>query len=198
METTPNKINPKISNEELNMLPLRSFNGKIVLVTRPDQVSCAFKEIVDHEAVGFDTETRPVFVKGQRNDISLIQVAIPDKVFLFRLRHTGFREEITSFLENEGIRKAGVALRDDIKGLQRLTPFVPGGFVELAEMAFKAGIEEEGVKKLTGLLLGFRISKSAQTSNWDATVLNQSQLLYAATDAWVCLKIHERLRSLCT
>ena len=47
---------------------------------------------------------------------------------------------------------------------------------------------------LTALLLGFRISKSAQTSNWDSDQLNEKQISYAATDAWVCLKIYDILK----
>lgn len=124
-----------------------------------------------------------------------MQIALPDKVFLIRINKTGVEQEILDFLENENILKAGVALRDDIKALQRLKKFTPKGVVELADMARKAGLMEEGVKKLTGLLLGFRVSKTAQTSNWEAAALNEKQISYAATDAWVCLEIYKKLKS---
>jgi ribonuclease D len=182
-----------ITHEEINELPLGAFEGKIVVVDEAGNLVKAFKEISQHPVVGFDTETKPVFVRGRQNKVALMQIALPEKTFLIRITHTGLHQEVINFLENENILKAGVALRDDIKALQRLKKFEPRGIVELADMAKKAGLEIEGVKKLAGLLLGFRISKSAQTSNWEANVLNEKQISYAATDAWVCLEIYKKL-----
>ena len=182
-----------ITNEEINELPLSAYDGKIVVISDPEELDDAFAEINEHTVVGFDTETKPVFVRGQMNKVSLMQIALPDKVFLIRIKFTGMTPQIIAFLENENIQKAGVALRDDIKALQRLKRFKPNGVTELAEMGKKAGLEVEGVKKLTGLLLGFRISKTAQTSNWEAEQLTDKQISYAATDAWVCLKIYDKL-----
>jgi len=82
-----------------------------------------------------------------------------------------------------------------VKALQRLKKFIPQGITELADMAKQTGLQEEGVKKLTGLLLGFRVSKAAQTSNWEAPELNEKQISYAATDAWVCLEIYKKLEN---
>jgi ribonuclease D len=189
-------IQKTISHEEINLLPLKSFHGKIVLITEPKDLQRAFKEIKEHDVVGFDTETKPAFVKGQVHKVSLLQLAIPHKVFLIRLNFTGMDSEITKFLENEKILKAGVGIRDDIKILHRLGRFTAGGFTELSTMAREAGLEVESVKKLTALLLGFRISKGAQTSNWEAATLNEKQVMYAATDAWVCLEIYRKLSKL--
>lgn len=186
-------IQKTISHEEINLLPLKSFHGKIVLITEPKDLHKAFKEIKEHDVVGFDTETKPAFVKGQVHKVSLLQLAIPHKVFLIRLNFTGMDGEIIKFLENEKILKAGVGIRDDIKILHRLGRFTAGGFTELSTMAREAGLEVESVKKLTALLLGFRISKGAQTSNWEAANLNEKQIMYAATDAWVCLEIYRKL-----
>lgn len=185
-----------ITHEEINDLPLGAFEGKVVIVSDEKNVPRAFAEIHEHQEVGFDTETKPVFVKGHQNKVSLMQIATPDTVFLIRLKFTGMHPAIINFLENDKILKAGVALRDDIKALQRLNFYEPGGFVELAELSKKAGLQVESVKKLTAVLLGFRISKSAQTSNWEAESLNEKQISYAATDAWVCLEIYKRLKSL--
>ena len=185
-----------ITNEEINALPLGAFEGKVFVIDHADDLSKIFSEIEHHSVVGFDTETKPVFVRGHQNKVALMQVALPDKVFLIRINKTGVQAEVLHFLENENILKAGVALRDDIKALQRLKRFSPKGVTELAEMAKKAGLMEEGVKKLTGLLLGFRVSKTAQTSNWEAVVLNEKQISYAATDAWVCLEIYNKLISI--
>ena len=184
-----------ISNEEINALPLGAFEGKVIVVSEEKKVAHAFDEIKEHGVVGFDTETKPVFVRGQQNKVALMQVALPEKVFLIRLKQTGIPSHLVEFLESDKILKAGVALRDDIKALQKLKHYTPAGFIELANLGKEAGLEVESVKKLTALLLGFRISKSSQTSNWEADVLHEKQISYAATDAWVCLQIYKKLTS---
>jgi ribonuclease D len=186
-----NKIT--ITNEEINELPLGAFEGKVSLLADKSKVEKAFAEINKHRLVGFDTETKPVFVSGHYNKVALMQIALPGKVYLIRLKQTGLTQPIIDFLEDETILKAGVALRDDIKGLQKLAHYHPRGFVELAHLSKEAGLQVESVKKLTALLLGFRISKSAQTSNWEAETLNEKQISYAATDAWACLEIYNKL-----
>ena len=182
-----------ITSEEINELPLRAFEGKTVVISEETHLKKAFEEINKSGAVGFDTETRPVFVRGHQHKVALIQIALSHKVFLIRLQQTGMTTEIIHFLQNEHILKVGVALRDDIKALQRLKRFKPAGVFELTELSRKAGIEAEGLKKLTALVLNFRISKSAQTSNWEAEELNEKQISYAATDAWVCREIYHKL-----
>ena len=182
-----------ITNEEVNELPLGAFEGKVDIIDHADQLEEVFDEINGHSIVGFDTETKPVFVSGQYNKVSLVQIALPEKVFLIRLNPIGMTPQLIHFFENERILKAGVALRDDIKALQKLKHFKPDGFFELADLAKKTGLQVESVKKLTALLLGFRISKSAQTSNWEAAFFNEKQISYAATDAWVCLHIYHKL-----
>lgn len=187
-------LSKTISHDEINALPLKAFVGEILLITKATQLSEVFAEIQKHPVVGFDTETRPAFVKGQVFNVALLQLAIPGKVFLIRLTLTKLTKEIVHFFENENIIKAGVGIRDDIKTLHRLEKFTPAGFAELSTMARETGLEVESVKKLTALLLGFRISKGAQTSNWEAERLNEKQLVYAATDAWVCLEIYKKLK----
>ena len=183
-----------ITAEEINNLPLRTFEGKTFVVSNPDQLSKIVREIESHEVVGFDTETRPSFKKGQMYQVSLLQLAIPDKVFLIRLNHTGVTEELAGLFSNSRIIKAGVGIRDDLKALQKLRPFEPVNCYDLSTLAKEAGLQVESVKKLTALLLGFRISKSAQTSNWEVTTFTQKQIEYAATDAWVCLMLYHKLK----
>lgn len=191
--TKPINENTSITNEEINLLPLGAFEGKIVIISDSEKLGEAFEEISTHPHIGFDTETKPVFVRGHYNKVAILQIALPEKVFLIRLMATGITPEMVKFLQDEEIKKAGVAIRDDIKALQHLQRFKPQGFVELAQLSKESGLKVESVKKLTALLLGFRISKSAQTSNWEAEQLNEKQISYASTDAWVCLKIYEKL-----
>ncbi len=182
-----------ITNEELNELPLGAYEGPVEVISEKEKLSKAFDEISRYTKVGFDTETKPVFVKGQRNKVALLQVATPEKVYLVRLKATGITEEIIDFLQNGSILKIGVGIRDDIKAIQHIKRFQPAGFIELTDITKQAKLEVESVKKLTGLVLGFRISKSAQTSNWEAEQLDSKQISYAATDAWVCLGIYDQL-----
>jgi ribonuclease D len=182
-----------ITAEELTALPLKAFSGKVQVVTDPANFAKVAQELSRHPVIGFDTETRPSFTKGQSYRVALLQLAIPQKVFLIRLHQTGINDDIISIFENPDIIKAGVAIRDDIKALQKIKRFHPNAFVELATMSKEAGLQVESVKKLTGLLLGFRISKNAQTSNWEALTLTEKQIEYAATDAWVCLEVYKKL-----
>jgi len=183
-----------ITPEELNQLPLGAYDGEVEVVTDPADVPAALETIARFDRVGFDTETKPVFVRGQSNKVAILQLATPAKAYLFRLTSTGLTAEMKSFFENANILKIGVAIRDDIKALQALKKFNPQGFVELTTLTKAAGFEVEGLKKLTALILGFRISKSAQTSNWEAPKLDEKQINYAATDAWVCLRMYEAIR----
>jgi ribonuclease D len=190
-DTSESRVN--ITSEELNLLPLKAFQGKVQVITDPAQFSKVTREIEKHAVVGFDTETRPSFKKGQMFKVALLQLATPGKVFLIRTHYTSITDELVSLFENPAIVKAGVAIRDDIKALQKIKKFNPTAFTDLAVMAKEAGLQVESVKKLAGLLLGFRISKSAQTSNWEALTLTEKQIEYAATDAWVCLELYHHL-----
>lgn len=183
-----------ITNEALNELPLGAYEGEVVLISEPEKVGHAVRDIARHSNVGFDTETKPVFVRGRTNKVAILQLATPERVYLFRLTSTGVTAEMKELFENPRILKIGVAIRDDIKALQLLKKFNPQGFVELTAVTKEKAFEVEGVKKLTALILGFRISKSAQTSNWEAPKLDEKQITYAATDAWVCLKMYEALK----
>lgn len=185
-----------ISKDDINLLPLDKYEGPVVLVDRPDQLKGAFERINKEKFVGFDTETKPVFVKGETNEVSLLQIALPDAVYLIRIHQTGLGDEIIAFFENEHIQKLGVGLRDDLIFLRRIKEFTPAGFIELNELVNKINIEANGLRKLTAIILGFRISKNAQVSNWEAPVLNEKQLIYAATDAWVCLEMFKKLSDL--
>jgi ribonuclease D len=182
-----------VSPEEVNDLPLTSFEGKIVLVTDPDKVAEAVKEIEEHPVVGFDTETRPTFKKGQFNHVSLVQIGIPKKVFLFRVNQTGMTDDLIRLLSDDDIKKLGVGLHDDVIGLQKLRFFEAGGFVELHKFVSELGVRNTGLRKLAAIILAIRISKSQQTSNWENPKLTENQMRYAATDAWVCLEMYDEL-----
>jgi ribonuclease D len=183
----------KISGEELLDLPLKQFEGDIVMVETPKMAKIAVKYLQDFEVIGFDTETRPSFRKGDNHRVALLQLATNDKAFLIRVQKAGLTQEVRDLLINPNILKPGVAIRDDLKALQKIQNFRPGGFIELQERARLIGINDFSLKKLCAIILGFRISKSQQLSNWESDQLTDQQLLYAATDAWASLKIYEKL-----
>ena len=182
-----------IKPEEILTLPYGSFRGRIMVVEKPADVKKAITHISKESLLGFDTETRPSFKKGQVFKVAMLQLATADQAWLFRLHHTGFPPELKELLSDQHTTKCGVAIRDDLKALQKIEPFEPGGFIELAALSKQKGLEVEGLRKLAAILLGIRISKSAQTTNWESRILTGKQVEYAATDAWACLEIYRRL-----
>ena len=183
----------RITKEEVNQLPSGRYEGEIEIISDPKDVAGAFAEIQRHPVAGWDTETKPAFKKGQNHPTALLQIAIPEKAYLFQLLKTGFTIEMVRFFENPNIAKPGVAILDDVRGLNKLRRFTPQGVEELADIATKLGIETTGARNLTAIFLGFRISKNQQTSNWEKDPLTEGQVRYAATDAWICLEIYNYL-----
>jgi ribonuclease D len=182
-----------IDKQELAELPLIQFEGNITLVESKDEYMASIDYLSGQKILGFDTETKPAFKKGVVNEVALLQLSTKDRAFLFRLNKIGLPNGLKGILENPGIQKIGVAIRDDIKGLQKLNYFKPGGFVELQELVKGYGIQDFSLKKLSAIVLGYRISKSQRITNWEAPELSEAQQIYAATDAWISHRIFESL-----
>ena len=180
-----------ITNDELTEMPLKSFEGEIIVVDSKRKIKRAVKELSRHRVIGFDTETKPSFKKGVNNKVALLQLSTRNRAYLFRINRFGLPAEIVDLLTSKDILKPGVAIRDDIKGLQEYTAFEPAGFIELQDEAKEMGIQNFSLKKLTAIACGFRISKGQQLTNWEAPELTEAQQLYAATDAWASLVIFE-------
>ena len=179
-----------ITKEELVELPLKWFEGEIIVVNSKETHRQAVEVLSGQSIIGFDTETKPAFKKGVFNKVALLQLSTDKQAFLIRVNKIGLSDEICAILSNPDIIKPGVAIRDDIKGLQKWKRFNPGGFVELQDSAVELGIQNFSLKKLTAITCGFRISKGQQLTNWEADELTEKQQIYAATDAWTSLKIY--------
>ena len=184
-----------IDKEELKKLPLQTFPGTIHVVDSMAGLKKYLPVLKQETVLGFDTETRPSFRKGLVNQISLVQIATPFHAFLFRISALDLPDELIELFEDDSIIKVGAALRDDLIDLRRIRDFKAGGFLDLQKYVEAFGIENKGVAKLSGIVLGFRISKNQQLSNWDAEALTEAQKEYAATDAWICLKIYLELQN---
>lgn len=182
-----------ITKEELIDLPLRWFEGEIIVVDCKEKIAPAVESLSQEPLLGFDTETKPSFKKGVINKVALLQLSAKNKAYLFRLHKIGLPEVVCRLLANPDIIKTGVAIHDDIKGLQNWKNFKPGGFNDLQDHAKSLGITDFSLKKLAAIICGFRISKGQQLTNWEADVLTDAQQIYAATDAWAALEIFENI-----
>ncbi|OUX38340.1 MAG: hypothetical protein CBE26_01600 [Kiritimatiellaceae bacterium TMED266] len=175
----------EISKAEINELSMQAYEGPIVTCKTPEQAEEAAQELLQETLLGFDTETRPSFRKGEYYLPALLQLASSQTVYLFQLHQCTLTPKLIQLLSRPDILKVGVALKRDVDELKQLTPFEANGFVELATIAEAANIKNLGLRALTALLFGFRISKKEQVSNWAKKELSDGQKKYAATDAWL-------------
>ena len=186
-------INFTITPEELNELPIGGWEGETILIDKPEDVGPAIQAISKETIIGIDTETRPAFKKGVVYRISLIQIATRDCVYLFRINLVGLSAGLTKLFESEEIMKVGIDLHYDINHLQHSKRFTARNVIELNSYCKQKGFLVMGLRKLSAIILGIRISKRQQTSNWEAETYTPAQIKYAATDAWACRELFIRL-----
>ncbi len=192
-----NSFSISISKEQLSGLPTVEFPGSITVVeTIPDALE-ALSYLSTCKAVGFDTETKPNFRKGQTNTVSLIQLSTLDHSFLFRLNKLGFFKELRDFMESDKVVKVGLSLRDDFHVLHRIAAFEPTNFIDLQNVVKSFHIADSSLQKIYGIIFNGRISKSQRLSNWEAAQLSPGQMIYASIDAWACLRIYRHLMAGC-
>lgn len=182
-----------IEKSEVAGMPTAAFSGRIITIDTITDADKAVKALSSEKLLGIDTETRPSFRKGLQYEVSLIQLSTADTCFLIRLNRTGMPNSLVSLLENKDIIKVGLSLHDDYQSLCRRRKFKAGGFLDLQQHVTKYGIEEKSLQKIFAIVFGQRISKSQQLTNWENDVLTDKQKLYAATDAWACLEIYNKL-----
>lgn len=188
-----NHYKPSISKEEVSNMPVGTFSGEVYYIDSIEKLHMVEPILLKEKIVGFDTETKPAFKKGVTNIVSLLQLSTSSHAYLFRLNKIGLHDILRKILSNPDILKIGVAIHDDIGSLRKLNPFEPGGFIDLQPFVKEFGIEDNSLRKLAANILGFKISKRQQTSNWEAEILSTAQIEYAATDAWVCYEIYKTL-----
>ncbi|MCQ2383800.1 MAG: 3'-5' exonuclease domain-containing protein 2 [Paludibacteraceae bacterium] len=188
------EFNNNITKEDINLLPVVATDNQIIVVDTPEQVEAAINDLENGDLIGFDTETKPSFRKGERNTVSLLQLSNAKRCYLFRLQKIGRNDRIKTFLENPKVRKVGLSVRDDFRALSRWMEMAPMNFIELQFYVKAFGIEQMGLQKIFAIIFHRKISKRQQLSNWEAPHLSDAQQLYAATDAWACREIYYQLR----
>ena len=191
--STENTYIDKISNEQTALLPAIEFRGEIRIIEHERDIDDACRYLSEQPLVGFDTETRPSFRPGVTHRVSLLQLSSPERCYLFRLNKIPLAKPILRLLENRSLPKIGADVAGDLRSLRQIRHFRDGGFVDLQSIAPQWGIEEKSLRKLSAIVLGQRVSKAQRLSNWEAATLTGKQQLYAATDAWVCTRIYEKL-----
>jgi len=185
-----------ISREAMLELPIRRYEGPVHVVAGEPDLRRAVDDIVEEGVVGFDTETRPAFRPGESYLPSLVQLATARAVYLLQVQQHDFSGALREVLSSENTLKVGVSVSDDVRMLKRLFPFDERSVVDLGKVAERHGLKQTGIRNLAGIFLGARIPKGAKTTNWAARRLSPRQIVYAATDAWVCRELYLRFREL--
>lgn len=189
----PKTIYNKYDKKLIPSLPTAQFDGRIIVILTKGETEKAVNYLLLQPILGFDTETRPTFRKGEHHKVALLQVSTPDTCFLFRLNHTGLTPALIRLLEDNTVPKMALSWHDDVNGLQRLKQFNPGHFIDIQQLVKELGVEDMSLQKLYANLFGQKISKRQQLSNWEADILSTPQKLYAATDAWACINLYNEI-----
>jgi len=187
---------PVLSKADINLLPLKKYEGPVAVIADDETLRRTMPELLAEKILGFDIEIRPSFKVGDHFSPALLQLAGKKKVFLVQLKKVKHVHVLDALFSDDRVIKTGVAVSGDIEKLHEIMDFAPAAFIDLGKMAAKKGIKANGVRTLAAQLLGFRISKGAQCSNWERSELASAQILYAATDAWVCREIYLSLEKM--
>lgn len=186
----------KIDKKSISDLKRVDFYGRIFTVYTPSEAERAVDYLLSQPVLGFDTETRPSFQRGRHYRCALLQVSTSTECFLFRLNRIGMCPAVVRLLSDTTVTKVGLAWNNDILSLRELGKFKTGSFIDLQNMAREIGIEDQSLVKIYANLFNERISKAERLSNWERTELKDSQKLYAAIDAWACVRIYNELKRL--
>ena len=184
-----------ISKQQLAELPAAQFKGEIKVIDKADDISEAVAELYKSDIIGFDTETRPTFKKGQSNNVSLLQLSTRKKCFLFRLNRIGLDSKLIELLQDPSQLKIGLSIHDDFHNLNKLSHLEPKGFIDLQSYVKQYRIADNSLTKIYAVIFGKRISKGQRLTNWEADTLTPPQKSYAALDALACVDIYDFISS---
>ncbi len=188
---------PKIAIDKtvVATLPVVTYPGRVHVIDSTHNLDAAVRVLENSPLVGFDTETRPSFKRGDHHKMALIQLGNLDDCFLFRVNKIGVPDRLAQYLANPDLPKVGLSTQDDFNGLRRISDVKPAGFTELQKMVGQWGIQDISLQKIYAILFGEKISKGQRLTNWEAPTLSPAQQQYAAIDAWACIRIYNHLTS---
>ena len=192
----PSGFAREISREEMAALPIRRYEGEVVVVATQAELIRAWEDLAQERIVGWDTETRPAFRVGESYLPSLVQAATARAVYLFQLPKMDFKGVVAGLFAEPGIVKVGISVKDDLAKLAQVFPLAPAAVLDAGTVAKRHGLKQTGLRNLAGIFLGFRVPKGAKTTNWAAPQLSAQQVNYAATDAWACRELYLKFREL--
>jgi len=188
----------KFDKKAISDLPKVEFGGRIIVIQTAGEADRAVNYLMQFPQLGIDTETRPNFKPGGMNPVALLQVATPEACFLFRLNRFGLTDSLVQLFTSEAVEKIGLSLHDDWAQLRKRKDFQPVNYVELQDYVKPFGIQDMSLQKLYANFFGQKISKNQRLTNWEADVLTEPQKRYAATDAWSCLQLYQKMTELLT
>lgn len=193
---------PLSNNNALHLTPdteLPPYNGialsDIFLIATVQQAEQALTALLSAEVVGFDTESKPTFIKGETSQgPHLIQLATDRQAFLFPVGSKTNQQAVQRILESTQILKVGFGLSDDLKRLQTKMGITTQQVLDLsvALRGSNGSRNDIGAKRAVAQFFGMRLQKSKKTSttNWANAQLSERQMRYAADDAQVALRIY--------
>lgn len=196
----PSHHHPIPGKEEIALLaPFERLGmDRITLVRTAEQADRARDALCAATAWGFDTESKPTFVRDEVSEgPHIVQLATLDHAWVFQLQDAGCRARVAELLALQGVTKAGFGLGDDTKRIQARLGVAPADVVELNTVFRQRGYRKDmGVKAAVAVLFHRRFlkSKKAATSNWANERLTEAQVLYAANDAWAALRVFHALQ----
>lgn len=189
------KIFDRYDKNLITDLPRAIFEGKIVVIVSESEAKKVVQHLMKQPLLGFDTETRPTFLKGKTNKVSLLQVCTDNNTcYLFRLCRISLPSCLVKLLSDTRITKLGLSWHDDLHALMGRKTFHAGTFIDLQDLAAQMGIQDQSLQKLYANILGRKIAKGQRLSNWDADCLSEAQMRYAATDAWACIQLYKEMK----
>ncbi len=192
----PPHLPREISREEMAALPVRRYEGEVLLVQTPADLDRAWEDLARETTVGWDTETRPAFKVGESYLPSLVQAATAHAVYLFQLVRMDFSPVVGGLFAEPTIVKPGISVANDLAKLKQVMAFEEASVMDLGTVARRHGMKQTGLRNLAGIFLGLRVVKGPKTTNWAAPRLSAQQIDYAATDAWACRELYLRFKEL--
>lgn len=186
----------KFDKKAIPELPKVEFGGRIIVIQTAGEADRAVNYLMQFPQLGIDTETRPNFKPGGMNPVALLQISTPEACFLFRLNRFGLTDSLVQLFTSETVEKIGLSLHDDWAQLRKRKEFQPVNYVELQDYVKPFGIKDMSLQKLYANFFGQKISKNQRLTNWEADVLTEPQKRYAATDAWSCLQLYQKMTEL--